>query len=109
RKLLLNPLANQNFRGTIRSCNEISVALVFDFQVLMKVLHQQRARFSRNGGHGGKKAVGDGWEVRHWDGMLASILGHGSGLGDGLRSWVLGRRISKSRVAVTRMDAFVKA
>src|SRR5579863_4149098 len=57
-KLLLDAFANQRFRSAVGRGNQIGVALVFDLDVLLKILHQQRARFARNGRHGREKGFG---------------------------------------------------
>src|ERR1700675_1570162 len=53
--VLMDALANQHLRGTVRGGNQVGFALVFDFQMLMEIAHQQRAGFARDGGHGGEK------------------------------------------------------
>src|SRR5579864_2168123 len=52
-----NAFADQNLRFAIGSGNQIGVAFVFNFDVLVEILEQQRARFARYGLHVGKEFV----------------------------------------------------
>ncbi len=58
RKLLGDALAYQRFGGAIRSRHQIGVALVFNLESLMKILHEQRAGLASDGRHGGEKRLG---------------------------------------------------
>jgi hypothetical protein len=48
-KLLLDAFTNQRFGSAVGRCDQIGVALVFDLDVLLKIMHQQRARLAGNG------------------------------------------------------------
>src|ERR1700722_15369112 len=63
--VLLDALADQHFRSTVGSRDQIGIPFVFDFQVLMEIMHQQRASLARDGGHDGKKAVVIGCSCGH--------------------------------------------
>lgn len=47
-KLLANTLPNERFRFLVGDSYEIGFAFVFDLDVLVEMLHEQRARFSGN-------------------------------------------------------------
>ncbi len=55
--LLADAFANQHLGGAIGRCHQVRVTLVFDFQMLMEMMHQQRTGLASDGGHGEEKAV----------------------------------------------------
>src|SRR5580692_6773718 len=58
RPLLPDPFADQHLGSAVSRRHQVSIALVFDLQMLMEVLHQQSTRFASDRRHGRKKAVG---------------------------------------------------
>jgi hypothetical protein len=56
----MDALANQDLGSAICRSYQIGFTLVFNFQVLMEIMHKQRAGFARDGGHGREKAFGLG-------------------------------------------------
>src|SRR5271169_4399911 len=73
RPLLPDAFPDQHLGRAIRRRHQVGISLVFDLQVLMKVMHQQSARLASNGRHGWEKAVVG---VRHRSGYRASGFGY---------------------------------
>ena len=57
RPLLGDALADQDLGRTIGCRDQVGVAFVLHFQVLVEVMHQQCACFARNRVHGGQEAL----------------------------------------------------
>ena len=57
-----NALANQRFGFAVGGCDEVGVALVFNFDVQIEVLHEERARLAGDCSYGGNEFV-IGWQL----------------------------------------------
>src|SRR5258708_15746216 len=57
RPLLADAFSDQHFGSAVRRRHQIGLALVFNFEMLVEMMHQQRTGLARDSGHGGEKTV----------------------------------------------------